>query len=104
MNVEIALEFIRRRMKELQISDYALRMRHFVIPPQGKAEVDAWNEFFVLVKETCDVSVSSDFGIYDLSAEHANEMQYEHQGFIQMVNHSEATTAHIEFLQVIPKQ
>lgn len=103
MNVQLALEFVKRRMKELNIEDYAFRMRHFVIEPKGKAEVDAWNEFFVLVKETCDVSISSDFGIYDLSAENANEMQYEHQGFIQMENHSEASTAHIEFLQVIPK-
>lgn len=103
MTEVLALEFAKRRMLELRIDHYTFRIRHFVIPPAGKTEVEAWNEFFILLKHNCDVSVTSAFGVYDLSAEHINEMQYEHHGAIQMENLSENVAAHIEFLHVIPQ-
>ncbi len=98
----VELEYIRRRMTELGIKDYTLRMRHFVMQPGEKLELEAWQEFFFLTQELCDIQITSDFGIFDLSADNASEMQYEHQGLINMQNTSSAATVHVRFIQVIP--
>lgn len=102
MTYELAVQYVPRRMAELGYEDYAMRMRHFVLQPLEKIEIEAWNELFILPKESCEVRITSDFGLFDLSAENINELQYEHQGLITVQNLSETIT-HIQFIQVIPK-
>jgi hypothetical protein len=90
-------------MEELGFgSNYYLRFRHFVLQAAEQLEVPAFNQFFILVEETEDVSVKSEFGIFDLSLKNANEMLYEHQGQITLQNHASGLK-HIRFIQVIPK-
>lgn len=103
MNIALALEYIPRRMKELGYgSDYYIRFRHFVLQANEEIEIDAYNQFFILVEEVNDISVLSDFGIFDIAEDKTNEQTYEHQGLIFIANYSNGIN-HIRFIQVIPK-
>ncbi len=103
MTINLALEYIPRRMEELGIGDhYYLKFRHFVLQPSEVREEPAYNQFFILVDEAQDVSVISEFGVFDLSLRSANEMLYEHQGQIIIQNNASSIN-HVRFIQVIPK-
>ena len=103
MTISLALEYIPRRMEELGFgNDYYIRFRHYVLQPKEQLDVSAFNQFYILVEEAVDVSVKSEFGIFDLSLKNANEMLYEHQGQITIQNYAAGIT-HIRFIQVIPK-
>lgn len=103
MTINLALEYIPRRMQELGFgSEYFLRFRHLVLQPLEELEIPAFNQFYILVEEAEDISVKSEFGLFDLSYKNSNEMLYEHQGQINIKNYSKAIK-HIRFIQVIPK-
>ena len=103
MTINLALEYIPRRMEELGFgNEYYLRFRHFVLQPSEQLDVLAFNQFFILVEEASDVSVKSEFGIFDLSLRNANEMLYEHQGQITIQNYASGIN-HVRFIQIIPK-
>ena len=103
MNVALALEYIPRRMKELGFgSEYYIRFRHLVLQPNEDIDIDAFNQFFILIDDIGDVSIQSDFGIYDIAEDKTNEQSYEHQGLIQIHNNLSQIN-HVKFIQVIPK-
>jgi hypothetical protein len=102
MTINLALEYIPRRMRELGLgSDYYLRFRHFVLQPSEVVKIDSTNQFYILIEEVGDVNVTSDFGVFDLSQSNINEMLYEHQGQIKVTNYLK-TINHLRFIQVIP--
>ena len=103
MTIDLALEYIPRRMAELGINDnYYMRMRHLILKGSSSFEFDAYNEFIILVENVNDVNVTSDAGAYDLGIMNVNELQYEHQGSIKISNYGSDST-HFRFLQIIPK-
>ncbi len=103
MTIALALEYIPRRMKELGYgTNYYIRFRHLVLQPNEHLDVEAYNQFYIMVDEPDKVNITSEFGIYDLSVDKTNEQLYEHQGFISIQNYSKAVN-HIRFIQVIPK-
>ncbi|MBA2613357.1 MAG: hypothetical protein H0U95_15420 [Bacteroidetes bacterium] len=103
MTIALAIEYIPRRMNDIGIgTNYFLRYRHFVIQPLETIELDGDNQFFIQVDEITDITIRSEFGIYDLSDTTINEQQYEHQGKITLYNYS-ASMKHVRFIQVIPK-
>jgi hypothetical protein len=103
MTVSLALEYIPRRMDELGHGrNYYIRFRHLILQPSETVRIEAPNQFYILLEEPMDVSINSDFGLYDLSNEKTNEQFYEHQGSISTKNYS-ATVNHLRFIQVIPK-
>lgn len=102
MTIALAIEYIPRRMKDLGVgTEYYMRFRHFVLQANETRPIEADNQLFILVEEPKDVSISSDFGFFDLSDSSTNEQSYEHQGTITIYNYSLAVT-HIRFIQVIP--
>ncbi|MFA6923611.1 MAG: hypothetical protein WC223_05085 [Bacteroidales bacterium] len=103
MTTELALEYIPRRMSEMgHDNNYILRFRHLILKPSEKIEIDASNQLFILVEEPQDISIDSLSGIFDLSIQNTNEMQYEHQGIISIRNLAEVAR-HVRFIQVIPR-
>lgn len=102
MTPNIAQEYISRRMKDLGISEYYLQLKHFALDPSEIKIIDAYNQFFVLTHELDQVSITSDFGLYDLSDPNINEHSYEHQGTITITNNSQSR-AFVRFIQIIPK-
>jgi hypothetical protein len=103
MTIELALKYIPGRMEELGYGTaYNIRFRHFVLLPNEKKTIHAGNQLFILIEPGETVNVESDFGIYDLSIDNTNELQYEHQGNICIRNHA-SITKHARFIQVIPK-
>jgi hypothetical protein len=102
MTTALALEYIPRRMRELgHGSDYYIRFRHFVLLPNEVVELEAYNQYYLLVEEPEHVKIKSDFGFYDLSEDKTNEQFYEHQGAIVLTNYA-PTVTHVRFIQVIP--
>lgn len=104
MTTALALEYIPRRMEELGYGkQYHIRFKHMVLQPLELLEILAYNQFYILVEDPPpNVSVMSDFGMYDLSFGATNEQSYEHQGLI-FINNYEASNIHLRFIQVIPK-
>ena len=103
MTTSFALEYIPRRMQELGIANnYLLKFRHFVIQPSDSLIIDSYNQYFLLVDSESELTVSSEFGNYDLLDTGINEQQYEHQGKITIANTSKILK-HIKFIQVIPR-
>jgi hypothetical protein len=104
MTIDLALEYIPKRMLELGYAkeEYALKFRHFVLKANEQKNIDAFNQLYILVEETEDVSVSSELGRFDLSSVITNEMQYEHQGQIKIINQS-VQVRHVRFIQIIFK-
>lgn len=103
MTIALALEYIPRRMKELGYgANYYIRFRHFVLQPSERIEIDAYNQFYILVEEVADVKVESDFGLFDIAEADTNEQTYEHQGAIVISNTTDRIN-HLRFIQVIPK-
>ncbi|MGQ0829346.1 MAG: hypothetical protein ACT4ON_13240 [Bacteroidota bacterium] len=83
-------------------NDYYIRFRHIVLQPGEKIEIDAYNQFYILVDRADNLNVSSEFGEFDLSANKTNEQLYEHQGQITIKNYSGALN-NVRFIQIIPK-
>lgn len=103
MTIDLAIEYIPRRMKDLGFgNEYYLRFRHLILQPTEKLDIAADNQFFILVDEVSDVTINSDLGYYDLADPVTNEQVYEHQGSITIQNNSEVKKS-VRFIQVIPK-
>lgn len=103
MTETLAFEIAARRMKDRGIgTEYYTCFEHYVLQPNTTMEIDAYNQLFILLEDVSDVSVVSDFGIYDLGDLTVNELHHEHQGSI-FINNYAATIKHIKFLQIIPK-
>lgn len=103
MTIALALEYIPRRMNDIGVgSNYFLRFKHLVLRSMETIEIDADNQFFIQLDEVADISIQSEFGIYDLSESNISEQQYEHQGKIILYNYS-SDINHVRFIQVIPR-
>lgn len=103
MNIQLAVEYIPRRMHELGYGDqYNIRFRHFVLQPAEERKIDGLNQLFLLIEPLDSVAVISDFGVYDFTASNVNELQYEHQGCISIINYATIIQP-VRFIQIIPK-
>ena len=103
MTINLALEYIARRMRELGYEDnYSIQFRHFVLQSKAKIKVHAQNQLFVLIEPSESIAVKSDIGVFDVTTDNVNELHYEHQGEIRIRNYS-IITQHARFIQVIPK-
>ena len=103
MTINLALEYIPKRMEELgHGKNYTIRFRHLVMQGNETQFIDASNQFYYLVEEAEQVRVESETGVFDLSEKAVNEMQYEHQGKMQISNYLSGIN-HLRFIHVIPK-
>jgi hypothetical protein len=102
MTSDLALDYIARRMKEMGYSkDYLIRFRHILLKTNEIREITAYNQIFLLIEPIHDMRIESDVGLFDLTEDHANEMQYEHRGRIILTNLS-LSPINARFLQAIP--
>ena len=102
MTSDLALEYIARRMNEMGYGkSYLLRFRHILLKVSEVREITAYNQIFLLIEPVHDIRIESDVGLFDLTEDHANEMQYEHRGRIRITNLSLSPT-NARFLQAIP--
>jgi hypothetical protein len=103
MTIALAQDYLRGRMAELGYADqYYVRLRHYVLRPQETIHIDADIHIFLLVQPPVMVRVQSEYGIYDLTVDNVNELQYEHQGKITVESYA-SHLQHIQFIQVIIK-
>lgn len=99
---ELIAEYVRSRMDKTNYgTQYYIEFRHFVLQPGEHRDVEAYNELYVLVEPVSNVNIKSDFGMFDLSFDRIDELQYVHQGFISIHNYS-PTITHLQFVQVTP--
>jgi hypothetical protein len=89
-------------MKEMGYGkDYLIRFRHVLLKLNEVREITAYNQIFLLIEPVHDIRIESDVGLFDLTEDHANEMQYEHRGRIIISNLS-MSQVNVRFLQAIP--
>ncbi|NLR58832.1 hypothetical protein HGH93_12015 [Chitinophaga polysaccharea] len=103
MHGAIVMDYIKSRMAELGHAQYSLRLRHFVIPPSGQGYDYIPGQLMVLVEPVEMISITSDSGFFDLATAKSNELQYEHTGMVTISNYAGNQTAHVRFVQAIPK-
>lgn len=103
MTINLAIEYIPRRMQELGYGDkYILRFRHFVLTDNQLINVRAFGgEFYLLVEESSAIKIESESGVYDLAEQKSNELMYEHHGEISIFNKNRSVTF-AKMIQVIP--
>lgn len=102
MTADFAVEYIRYRMNELGFGgQYSLRFRHFRVSPKGTIKIETSNQFFILIEPNDGIVVESAFGVFDLTRDAINELQYEHSGDISISNYT-TQSQHARFIQVIP--
>lgn len=102
MTVNLALEYIPRRMCELGYGKkYHLRFRHFIVQVGETVSLKAFNSYFILIEEPVRINVKSQNGIFDIALTNADELQYEHHGQIKIRNTGRAI-ARARFIQVTP--
>ena len=80
---------------------YLIRFRHILLKLGEVREITAYNQIFLLIEPMPNIRIESDVGLFDLTEDHANEMQYEHRGRIRITNLSLVPT-NARFLQAIP--
>jgi hypothetical protein len=101
MTTALAQEYIRGRMEELGYAGrYYIRLRHYVLRPKETIHIQADTHLFLLIQPPVMVRVQSSFGIHDLTVDNVNELQYEHQGWIDVENYA-SHLQHVQFIQVI---
>src|SRR5215208_4338411 len=102
MTSDLALDYIARRMNEMGFGkSYLIRFRHILLKLGEVREISAYNQIFLLIEPMPNIRIESDVGLFDLTEDHANEMQYEHRGRIKITNLS-LTPTNARFLQAIP--
>jgi hypothetical protein len=102
MTSDLALDYIARRMNEMGFGkSYLIRFRHILLKLGEVREISAYNQIFLLIEPMPNIRIESDVGLFDLTEDHANEMQYEHRGRIRITNLSLVPT-NARFLQAIP--
>lgn len=102
MTEESAYKHIARRMQELGYGiNYHTEFKHLVLQANEQAELKAFNQLYVLIDDPDKVSISSEFGEYDLSFDKINELIHEHEGIITIHNYSSSIN-HVKFIQAIP--
>jgi hypothetical protein len=82
-------------------TEYYIEFRHFVLQPGQHKDIEAYNDLMVLVQPVEGVNIKSEFGMFDLSFDKIDELQYVHQGFISLHNYAKALN-HVQFVQVTP--
>jgi len=103
MTIALAQEYLHGRLAELGYEgNYYLRLRHYVLQPMELITIDADIQVFLLVQPPVMIRVQSAFGIYDLTVDNVNELQYEHLGKIEVENYA-PYLQHAQFIQVIIK-
>jgi len=102
MTSDLALEYISRRMAEMGYGkNYLIRFRHVFLKINEEREITAYNQIFLLIEPLQNIRIESDVGVFDLTDDHANEMQYEHRGRIKITNLT-LSPMNARFLQAIP--
>jgi len=102
MTVEFAIYHIPRRMRELGYGDgYIPRWRHFQLGAGETLNINAYNELYFLIEPISGTRVRSKKGVFDMTDSTINEMQYEHNGKIQILNNTKASLL-VLFIQAVP--
>lgn len=102
MTADLAHDYIRRRMEELGHSKYHIRFRHFFLRPKELRSISGNRQLFILAEPNSNIRVKSEIGVFDLTETTANELQYEHQGTIELTNYS-VLPQQVKMIQVIFK-
>jgi hypothetical protein len=102
MTSDLALDYISRRMAEMGYGKkYLLRFRHILLKVAETREITGYNQIFLLIEPMSTIRIESDVGLFDITEDQANEMQYEHRGRIRITNLSLSPT-NARFIQAIP--
>lgn len=104
MTVNLALEYIPRRMRELGYGDnYLIRFQVLNVIDGEQMILNAQaGEFYLLVEDKEEISIESETGYYELGKDTCNIQHYEHTGEIIITNNSSEIKS-VRMIQVIPK-
>jgi hypothetical protein len=105
MTPVIATYLIPRDMREKGYAeeDYITDHMDYVVKGRSTLTINGDNEYFYLISSAVGLTITSDFGVYDLKNTRINRLQHKYQGRVTIKNYTKKTIR-IEFMQVIVKQ
>lgn len=104
MNDQLALGYIAGRMRELGFENrYSLRFKHLRLQPAETLKLKGSpQQLYVLVEPAEEIRIESHKGVFDLSDDRINELQYEHSGSLTIINQS-LLVNDVKMVEAIPK-
>lgn len=100
MTESFILDYIPKRMKQLDYQKWHIQYRDIAIPPESEEQIRAYNELWFIVGNPKDIYIDSDYGAYDGSQIASHEYAHEHRGLITIRNTSKEKLR-ITFIQAI---
>jgi|ERR1044072_2525574 hypothetical protein len=103
MTTDFVLAHLPHKMQELGVGDnYALTFRELVIKGKSTLQINAPGQFYFLVGGfSTFFTITSEGGLYDLTATNINEQAHEHSGKITIENREDPPIM-LQFIVVIP--
>jgi hypothetical protein len=103
MNTDLAIEYIRKKMKALGYQDYYhLEYRQLNLRPLKTIMIDVQDQFVLFVDGLSTLlRIESESGIYDQSDIGINELTHIHRGQIKITN-SSTVYKFLGMIQVMP--
>lgn len=101
MTEQFIIDYIPKRIVQLGFDKYHVRYRDLLLQSGDEVIIPAYNELFFVVDDPPNITVESDYGLYDSFNDPPLESNdHEHRGEIVITNPSPAASR-IKFIQVI---
>lgn len=100
MTESFILDYIPKRMKQLDYHKWHIQYRDLAVEPEGEVQIKAFNELWFIVGNPTGFVVDSEYGIYDGSQVARHEYAHEHRGLITVRNTTKEKLR-ITFIQTI---
>ncbi len=99
MTEHFILDYIPRRMKQLEYNKWEIRYRDLMLIGQSSMTIAAYNELWFIVDDPQGITVESDYGIYDTTGGYVFENSHQHKGEIVVAN-PDTDNRKVKFIQV----
>jgi hypothetical protein len=100
MTEEFIMGYIPKRLKQLGYETYHIRHRDYSVQAGSSFTIDAYNELYFIIGSPDDLTIDSDYGMYDSTGSFTGENMHQHKGFITITNPTDSNKR-VEFIQVI---
>jgi hypothetical protein len=100
MTEQFILQFIPRRIKELDYQEYYISYADKVIEGGSIQAIQAYNSLYFIVDDPIGLRVESDYGVYDLTDNPSSDNVHQHRGEIIITNPG-TDSRRIKFIKVV---
>ncbi|MCU0435922.1 MAG: hypothetical protein MUC87_20865 [Bacteroidia bacterium] len=102
MNILFAMEYIPRRMCELEFGqNYVMRYQHIRLENSEIILLNVDNDLLLLISPETGIRIESSTGVFEINDPAVKQQQHEHTGTVKIINRNKFFI-HAVFIQVTP--